>query len=136
MLELDSATASWSHRSSPAVVPASGGGGTRKSLPEEMNQVFQAPALGSICWARAGMAQAIIARPADRWRGFIQNLLFELRLESRGRSVRLWLNSQRARPEYSTSLDGHPERHHPDAGRWPRCEVVSAMAVLWRYHLR
>src|SRR5437773_12406277 len=40
-----------------AVDPASGGGGTRKSLPEEIAQVFQEPAFGSICptpsWARA-----------------------------------------------------------------------------------
>src|SRR5947207_14404046 len=42
---------------SAAVAAASGGGGTRKSLPEEIAQVFQEPAFGSICpvvsWARA-----------------------------------------------------------------------------------
>src|SRR6266849_1949939 len=40
-----------------SVAAASGGGGTRKSLPEEIAQVFQEPAFGSICptpsWARA-----------------------------------------------------------------------------------
>src|SRR5437899_12276849 len=34
--------------SSPRVAVASGGGGTRKSLPDEMAHVFQVPALGSI----------------------------------------------------------------------------------------
>src|SRR5437879_3271415 len=40
-----------------SVAAASGGGGTRKSLPEEIAQVFQEPAFGSTCpalsWARA-----------------------------------------------------------------------------------
>src|SRR5205807_3452665 len=47
----------FNHANSVTVAAASGGGGTRKSLPEEIAQVFQEPAFGSICptpsWARA-----------------------------------------------------------------------------------
>src|SRR5215471_2959216 len=47
----------FSHANSLRVSPALGGGGTRKSLPEEITQVFHEPAFGSICpalsWARA-----------------------------------------------------------------------------------
>src|SRR5947209_3222550 len=55
-----SATARRSHSSSPLVAAASGGGATRKSLPEEIAHVFQVPALGSICWANTGTVDSRI----------------------------------------------------------------------------
>src|SRR3954454_24850208 len=73
MLGLGSATASWSHRSSPSVVPASGGGGTRKSLPDEMIHVFHVPALGSTDCPKTGMAQAKMATPSNTAMNFHRN---------------------------------------------------------------
>src|SRR6266545_3514987 len=52
ILESFSATAPCNHASSAFVATASGGGGTRNSLPDEMTHVFQVPALGSMGWLR------------------------------------------------------------------------------------